>query len=182
VAGVYARVATERGVQHPPDGVRVTDVLGVSEDVGATDADLMVAHGANVIRDVSDRGIVLHGARTTSDDAVLRYVSVRRLLVFLEQAIVRGLQWTVFEPNGPVLWINVCRTIDDFLLNQWQTGALAGSKPEQAYFVRCDRSTMTQDDIDNGRFIALVGIATVRPAEFVILRFLGQTTRRPDDD
>jgi phage tail sheath protein FI len=142
----------------------------------------MVARGVNVIRDVPDRGIVLHGDRTTSEDAVLRYVSVRRLLVYLEQSIVRGLQWTVFEPNGPVLWINVSRTIEDFLLNQWQMGALAGAKPEQAYFVRCDRSTMTQDDIDNGRFIALVGLATTRPAEFVILRFMGQTVRRPEDD
>lgn len=182
IAGVYARVATERGVQHPPDGVRVTDVLGVSEDVGATDADLMIAHGVNVVRDVADRGIVLHGARTTSEDPVLRHVAARRLLVFIEQSIARGTRWAIFEPNGPVLWINVSRTIEDFLLNQWQMGALAGAKPEQAYFVRCDRSTMTQDDIDNGRFIALVGLATLRPAEFVILRFMGQTVRRPEDD
>jgi uncharacterized protein len=182
VAGVYARLAIERGIHHPPDGVRVTDVLGLAEHIDEDEAEAMAAQGVNLVRDVPDRGMVLRGARTTSEDAVLQHVAVRRLLIFVEQSIVRGLQWTIFEPNGPVLWINVRRAIEDFLLNLWHSGVLVGLKPEQACFVRCDRSTMTQDDIDNGRFIALVGLATIRPAEFVILRFMGQTVRRPEDD
>jgi uncharacterized protein len=102
-------------------------------------------------------------------------VNLRRYFVYLERSVDRGTQWAVFEPNGERLWANVRRTVEDFLFNEWQMGALLGDKPEMAYFVKCDRSTMTQNDLDNGRLVCLVGVAPLRPAEFVIFR-IGQWT------
>jgi hypothetical protein len=108
-------------------------------------------------------------------DPEWKYVSLRRYLTYLERSIDQGTQWVVFEPNGQPLWGKVRRRIEQFLLIEFRKGALAGRKPEQAFFVRCDRSTMTQNDLDNGRLIVLVGVALVRPAEFVIFR-IGQWT------
>jgi phage tail sheath protein FI len=182
VAGAYARLDLERGVHHTPSGVRLAGVLALTHEVSATEAESLVNHGINVLRDVPDRGIIVSGARTTSEDAEFRYVNVRRLLVFLEQSLVGGLQWAVFEPNEPVLWFNVARAIQDFLGTQWKSGALVGSAAAAAFFVRCDETTMTQDDLEAGRFVAIVGVAPLRPAEFVVLRITGQTARRDDDD
>ena len=95
---------------------------------------------------------------------------VRRLLIFLERSIDLGLQWVVFEPNSEPLWARVRRTVANFLTDVWRSGALEGSKVEEAFFVRCDRTTMTQTDIDNGRLICVIGVAPVKPAEFVIIR------------
>ena len=103
------------------------------------------------------------------------YVNVRRLFIFLEHSIDKSTQWAVFEPNGEALWRNIPRTVEDFLDVQWRNGALLGATPEEAYFVRCDRTTMTQNDLDNGRLICLIGVAPVKPAEFVIFR-IGQLT------
>jgi phage tail sheath protein FI len=105
----------------------------------------------------------------TSDDN-FRYVPVRRLLMFIEQSIDLGLQGVVFEPNAPPLWAQVERVISNFLTDVWRSGALEGTKPAEAFFVRCDRTTMTQTDIDNGRLIVLIGVAPVKPAEFVIIQ------------
>ena len=111
------------------------------------------------------------------------YVShwTQSYLAWLEREIDRGTKFAAFEPNGEQLWSNVRRTVEDFLQNEFQRGAYVGIKPEQAYWVRCDRTTMTQNDLDNGRLICLVGVAPLRPAEFVIFR-IGQWTasRRPD--
>ena len=104
-----------------------------------------------------------------------KYIRTRRYLAYLKRSIDRGTQWAVFEPNGETLWANVRRTVEDFLLSEWRKGSLVGVKPEQAFFVRCDRSTMTQNDLDNGRLICLIGVAPVKPAEFVIFR-IGQFT------
>jgi phage tail sheath protein FI len=100
---------------------------------------------------------------------------VRRYFNYLESSIDRGTQWAVFEPNGERLWANVRQTIADFLYNEWRNGALLGSTTEEAFFVRCDRSTMTQNDLDNGRLVCLIGVAVIKPAEFVIFR-IGQKT------
>lgn len=105
----------------------------------------------------------------------LQYVKLRRYIAHLEQALQQGTQWAVFEPNGEQLWANVRRTVENFLLNEWQAGRLLGQKSEEAYFVRCDRTTMTQNDLDNGRLICEVGVAPVKPAEFVIFRIAQQT-------
>jgi phage tail-like protein len=110
-----------------------------------------------------------------SPDRARRYVNLRRYLAYLEHSIAGGIQWAVFEPNSEPLWARVRRTIEDFLFNEWQNGKLLGDKPQAAYFVKCHRSTMTQNDLDNGRLVCLVGVATLRPAEFVIIR-IGQWT------
>jgi uncharacterized protein len=137
--------------------------------------DVLNPEGVNCLRFFPRRGNLVWGARTISDDPEWKYVSTRRYFAYLEHSIERGTQWAVFENNGDALWANVRRTIEDFLLNEWKMGALLGTDPKEAFFVRCDRSTMTQNDLDNGRLVCLVGVAVVRPAEFVIFR-IGQWT------
>src|SRR3954451_10815253 len=104
------------------------------------------------------------------DDPSWHYVTLRRLYAYIEHSIDHGLQWVVFEPNGEQLWARVRQQVEGFLTELWQNGRLVGTTPEDAFFVKVDRSTMTQDDIDNGRLVVLVGVATLRPAEFVIFR------------
>ena len=125
------------------------------------------------IRSFEGRGLRLWGARTISSDPEWKYVNVRRLLIYLEHSIDRGTQRAVFEPNDEPRWTNIRGVIDNFLTLEWRNGALAGSKPSEAFFVRCDRGTVTQADLDGGRLVALVGVAPVRPAEFVSFR-IGQ--------
>ncbi len=129
----------------------------------------------NVIRYFPGQGVRVWGARTMSSDPEWKYINVRRFCIYLEQSIDRGLQWAVFEPNTELLWVAVRQAVENFLTVHWRDGALLGSKPEHAFYVRCDRGTMTQDDIDNGRLILEIGIAPIRPAEFVVLRFTTQT-------
>ena len=131
--------------------------------------------GVNALRFFEGRANRVWGARTMSSDPEWRYVNVRRLFIFLEHSIDKSTQWAVFEPNNERLWANIRQTIEDFLLTVWRTGALMGTKPEEAFFVRCDRTTMTQNDLDNGRLICLIGVAPTYPAEFVIFR-IGQWT------
>jgi len=126
--------------------------------------------GVNCIRAFPGRGIRVWGARTTSTDPLWKCVNVRRLFLFIEESIDEGTQWVVFEPNNERLWARVRQTINQFLTGVWRDGALMGNNQDEAFFVRCDRTTMTQDDIDNGRLIVLIGIAPVKPAEFVIFR------------
>jgi hypothetical protein len=110
-----------------------------------------------------------------SSDPEWKYVNVRRLFIYLEHSIDKATQWAVFEPNNERLWANIRRTVEDFLLVVWKDGALMGEKPEKGFFVRADRTTMTQNDLDNGRLIVLIGVAPTYPAEFVIFR-IGQWT------
>ena len=126
----------------------------------------------NVVRDfrANDRGIVVYGARVVTSDPDWKYVNVRRLLIFIEASIDRGLQWAVFEPNDEPLWARLRRSVTNFLTTVWRNGGLQGSKPEEAFFVKCDMTTMTQTDIDEGRLIVVIGVAPVKPAEFVIIR------------
>ncbi len=107
-------------------------------------------------------------------------MNVRHYIAYLERSLNEGTKWAVFEPNDASLWARVSRTINGFLLSEWRSGALLGDRPEKAFFVRCDRSTMTQSDLDHGRLICVVGVAPVKPAEFVIMR-IGQWTadRKP---
>ena len=133
------------------------------------------ARGVNAIRAFPGRGIRVWGARTLSSDDLWKYVSVRRLSIFLERSIYEGTQWVTFEPNDERLWARVKDTIRLFLRGQWRSGALMGQTEDQAFFITCDRTTMTQDDILNGRLICEIGIAPVRPAEFVIFRLFQWT-------
>lgn len=170
ICGAYARTDRDRGVQVPPDGVLLEGVIEVSIDVSDTESETLAARGINVIRRIPDRGIRLSGARTRFDGPELQYVAIRRTLMFMEQSIAAGLQWAVFERNDPLLWASVRRAIEDFLFTQWKDGVLVGPAAEQAYFVRCDCSTMTQADLDAGQLVAVVGVAVVKPAEFVMVR------------
>ena len=170
VCGILARVDTARGVWRAPANETVTGAVDLQAAIDSHGQERLSAQGINSIRSFPSRGILLWGARTTSEDPLWKYVNVRRYFIYLEQSIYAGLQWVVFEPNGEPLWAAVRQTVTNFLLNNWRSGALMGTKPEEAFYVRCDRSTMTQNDIDNGRLIAEIGVAPVRPAEFVIIR------------
>ena len=173
VAGVYARVDRERGVFKAPANETLYGIESLAGDVTRADAETLDHDDINTLRTLAG-AIKVWGARTISGGE-WKYVSVRRLLIFIEASISKGTQWVVFEPNGEQLWTQLRRSVLQFLLNLWRAGGLTGSTPEQAFFVRCDRTTMTQDDIDQGRLICEVGVAPLRPAEFVIVR-IGQWT------
>jgi phage tail sheath protein FI len=175
VLGVYARTDTERGVFKAPANEIVRGALNVRFDINDNTQGVLNPRGVNVIRSFPARGIRVWGARTLSSDSLWKYVSVRRLFIFLEHSIYDGTQWVVFEPNDDRLWARVKDTVRLFLRSQWRGGALFGRTEEEAFFITCDRTTMTQDDILNGRLICEIGIAPVRPAEFVIFRIFQNT-------
>jgi phage tail sheath protein FI len=175
VCGIYARSDIQRGVFKAPANETVTGALGLQRDVRFGEQEVLNPLGINCIRALPNRGIRVWGARTLSSDPEWKYVNIRRYFIYLEASIDRGTQWAVFEPNGERLWANIRTTVTDFLYNEWLNGALLGATPADAFFVRCDRSTMSQNDLDNGRLICLVGVAALKPAEFVIFR-IGQKT------
>jgi Bacteriophage tail sheath protein len=175
VAGIYARNDINRAVYKAPANEVVNLALGFERTLNKAQQEVLNPKGINCFRFFEGRGNRLWGARTISSDPEWMYVNLRRYFAYLERSIDVGTQWAVFEPNGPALWANVRRTVSDFLFNEFMLGAYIGDKPETSYFVRCDRSTMTQNDIDNGRLVCLVGVAVVKPAEFVIFR-IGQWT------
>jgi hypothetical protein len=186
VAGIYARVDVERGVHKAPAnevvrGIITRDLAGGQKPLRYTlnkrEHDVLNPRGVNVIRDfrMDGRDIRVWGARTMSSDSMWKYVNVRRLFIFIEQSIDRGTQWAVFEPNSELTWIAIRTAITNFLRTIWRNGALMGVTEEEAFFVKCDRTTMTQDDFDNGRLICLIGVAPVKPAEFVIFRISQKT-------
>lgn len=175
VAGIYARNDVNRAVFKAPANEVVNLAIGFEQTLNKAQQEVLNPEGINCFRFFEGRGFRLWGARTISSDPEWKYVNLRRYFAYLERSIDKGTQWAVFEPNGYALWANVRRTIEDFLLNEFQMGALLGEKPEQAYFVKCDRSTMTQNDLDNGRLVCLIGVAALKPAEFVIFR-IGQWT------
>lgn len=178
IAGVYARTDTERGVWKAPANAELRATAGPECTLTRGDVELLNPRGVNCIC-TSPRGTaVVWGARTTSKQSGWKYVSVRRLFLSVEQSIEEGTQWVVFEPNSEALWARVKQSIVNFLLDLWKEGALMGTTAEEACFVKCDRTTMTQSDIDSGRLIVYVGVAPVRPAEFVILRFSQKTLQQ----
>lgn len=175
VAGIYARNDINRAVYKAPANEVVNLAIGFEQLLNKSQQDVLNPQGVNCFRYFVGRGFRLWGARTISSDPEWKYVNLRRYFAYLEHSIDKGTQWAVFEPNGDALWANIRRTIEDFLFNEWVSGALLGEKPEKAFFVRCDRSTMTQNDLDNGRLVCQIGVAPLRPAEFVIFR-IGQWT------
>jgi uncharacterized protein len=184
VTGIYARTDIERGVHKAPANEVVRGIIGLQRRLNKSEHDLLNPSpvNINVIRDFREqsRGIRVYGGRVITSDPDWKYVNVRRLVIFIESSINRGLQWVVFEPNAEPLWARVRRSISNFLTLVWRNGGLEGTKVEEAYFVKCDRTTMTQTDIDSGRLICVVGIAPVKPAEFVIVR-IGLWTAHADD-
>ncbi|WP_321415726.1 phage tail sheath subtilisin-like domain-containing protein [uncultured Desulfobacter sp.] len=175
MAGIYARNDIERGVHKSPANEVARLALGFEILLNKAQQEVLNPEGINCLRFFEGRGFRIWGARTASSDPEWKYLNVRRYFAFLERSIEKGTQWAVFENNGETLWTNIRQTIEDFLFNEWKEDHLAGADPKEAYFVRCDRTTMTQNDLDNGRMICLVGVAPLRPAEFVIFR-IGQKT------
>lgn len=175
LCGIYARNDVEQDVSKAPANEVVRGALRFESDINFAQNQLLNPLGVNCLRFFPGRGYRVWGARTASSDPEWKYVNVRRYFIYLEASIDRGTQWAVFENNGPRLWQNIRETIEDFLYNEWVSNRLLGDSPKQAYFVRCDRSTMTQNDLDNGRLICLIGVAVLKPAEFVIFR-IGQKT------
>ncbi len=174
-AGIYARSDIERGVHKAPANEVVRGMTKLKFNVTYDRQSVLNPEGINALRFFEGRSNRVWGARTMSSDPEWKYVNVRRLFIYLEHSIDKATQWAVFEPNNERLWASITQSVKDFLLVTWRTGALMGTKPEEAYFVRCDRTTMTQNDLDNGRLICLIGVAPTYPAEFVIFR-IGQWT------
>lgn len=176
VCGIYARSDVERGVHKAPANEKINGVFaleklnGKHRIVNKGSQEILNPLGINCIRQFPGRGIRVWGARTVTSNSLWKYINVRRLFLYLEESIEKGTQWVVFEPNDEKLWARVIQTISQFLTAVWKSGALMGSTPEEAFFIKCDRTTMTQSDIDNGKLICLIGVAPVKPAEFVIFR------------
>lgn len=175
LSGIWARNDREFGVHKSPANEVVRGALNFEFFINKSQQETLNPDGINCLRFFEGRGNRVWGARTASSDPEWKYLNVRRYFAFLERSIEKGTQWVVFQNNGDLLWAKVRRTIEDFLFNEWKENHLFGRKPEEAFFVKCDRTTMTQNDIDNGRLICLIGVAPLRPAEFVIFR-IGQKT------
>lgn len=170
VAGVYARTDEEYGVHKAPANQVVHGVDGLQRTVTNAEQAVLNPRGVNCIRDFRHRGIRVWGARTASSEPEWRYVNVRRLVLFLKESIQEGIEWARSKSNDEQLWERIVRAIRNFLSDVWKGGAFMGETPEEAFFVMCDRNTMTQSDIDNGRLVCEIGVAPMRPAEFVVFR------------
>ena len=174
VLGVYSRTDINRGVHKAPANETVF-CTGLKVNYTKAEQDILNPAGVNLIRALPGQGIRVWGARTASSNSNFKYVNVRRLFIFVEESIKMNTNWVVFEPNDVALWQRVQMTIVNFLDNMWRTGMLAGSSAGEAYFVEIGPSTMSKDDIANGRLICNIGIAPSRPAEFVIFRVTQHT-------
>lgn len=176
IMGIYARNDNTRGVHKAPANEVVRACVGLDCQFNKGEQDMLNPKGVNLIRAFPGMGIRVWGARTASSDGSWKYVNVRRLFIYIEETIKANTSWAVFEPNDEVLWVRVKRTIDVFLTGMWRAGSLAGSAPSEAFFVDIGRNTMSQDDIDNGRLVCVIGVAPVKPAEFVIFRISQKTS------
>jgi phage tail sheath protein FI len=178
IAGVYTSVDADRGVHKAPANVSLNSVVGVAqlithEDQADLNVDVVAGKSINAIRPFTGKGILVWGARTLAgNDNEWRYVSGRRFFNMVEESTKKATERFVFEPNDANTWVKVKTMIENFLVNQWRGGALAGSTPEQAFFVKVGLGqTMTPEDVLEGKMIVEIGMAAVRPAEFIILRF-----------
>ena len=170
VAGVWARTDETRGVHKAPANEILRGVIALETTITKAEHDLLNPIGINCVRSFPGRGIRVWGARTLSSDPAWRYVNVRRLFNYLEESIITATQWVVFEPNDDALWARIRRTISAFLVNEWRKGALFGLTPDEAFFVKCDRETNPAEAIDAGQVTCQIGVAPVKPAEFVIFQ------------
>lgn len=170
MAGVWARNDSERGVHKAPANEIVRGAVDLELQITRGEQDLLNPVGVNCIRAFPGRGIRVWGARTTASDPAWRYLNVRRYFNYLEESILIGTQWVVFEPNDEALWARIRRNISAFLVNEWRSGALFGQRPEDAFYVKCDAETNPAESVDVGRVVCEIGIAPVKPAEFVVFR------------
>jgi phage tail sheath protein FI len=170
VAGIWARNDDERGVHKAPANEVVRGALALESGLTRHEHDLLNPEGINCLRAFPGRGIRVWGARTLSSDPAWRYINVRRLFNYLEKSILQNTEWVVFEPNDRNLWAKIRRTIASFLVLEWRKGALFGSTPSEAFFVKCDDETNPAEAIDAGQVMCQIGVAPVKPAEFVIFQ------------
>ena len=170
MAGIWGRNDDTRGVHKAPANEVVRGAVSLEIQITKAEHDLLNPHGINCIRAFPGRGIRVWGARTLSSDPAWRYLNIRRLFNYLEESILGGTQWVVFEPNDHALWAKMRRTISAFLVNEWRKGALFGQTPDEAFFVKCDDETNPAEQIDAGMVVCEIGVAPVKPAEFVIFR------------
>lgn len=170
MAGIWARSDDTRGVHKAPANEVVRGAITLQTQITKAEHDLLNPVGINCIRSFPGRGVRVWGARTLSSDPEWRYLNVRRLFNYLEETILLGTQWVVFEPNDRMLWARIRRTISAFLVNEWRKGALFGTTPEEAFFVKCDDETNPAEGIDAGQVVCQIGIAPVKPAEFVVFQ------------
>ncbi|WP_017718399.1 phage tail sheath family protein [Kamptonema formosum] len=171
MAGIYARVDTQRGVHKAPANETVMGAVGLKYNISKAQQDGLNPKGINCIRSLNGN-IRVWGARTLGgdDNGEFKYINVRRLFNFLRESIDEGTQWAVFEPNSPELWAKIRRNVTAFLMMVWRSGALFGTAPEQAFFVKCDEETNPPEVRDAGQVVTVIGVAVVKPAEFVIFR------------
>jgi hypothetical protein len=170
IAGIWARNDDTRGVHKAPANEVIRGAIDLELQITKGEHDQLNPVGVNCIRAFPGRGIRVWGARTLSSDPAWRYLNVRRLFNYIEESILEGTQWVVFEPNDMALWERVKRTINSFLVRVWRDGALFGATPSQAFYVKCDAETNPSEVIDAGQLVVEIGIAPVKPAEFVIFR------------
>jgi phage tail sheath protein FI len=170
VAGIYARSDTERGVHKAPANEVIRGALEAAKQITKGEQDTLNPIGVNCIRSFTGRGLRVWGARTLSSDPAWRYVNVRRLFNYVEASIEHGTQWVVFEPNDPDLWARVKRDVEAFLTGAWRDGMLFGRTPQEAFFVKCDEELNPPDVRDRGQLFIDIGLAPVKPAEFVVFR------------
>jgi len=170
VAGVWGRNDDTRGVHKAPANEVIRGAVALETQITKNEHGLLNPVGINCIRAFPAGGIRIYGARTLSSDPAWRYLNVRRLFNYLEESILNGTQWVVFEPNDDALWARIRRTISAFLVNEWRRGALFGLTPDEAFYVKCDRETNPAEGIDAGQVVCEIGVAPVKPAEFVIFR------------
>ncbi|MGW1229595.1 phage tail sheath family protein [Streptomyces sp. NPDC001478] len=170
VAGVWARSDGERGVHKAPANEVIRGALDLELRLSRGEQDLLNPIGVNCVRAFPGRGIRIWGARTLSSDPAWRYLNVRRLFNYLEESILLGTQWVVFEPNDDRLWSSIRRNVTAFLSEEWRRGALFGRTAEEAFYVKCDRDNNPQESIDLGQVVCEIGVAPVKPAEFVVFR------------
>ena len=181
VAGIWARNDDTRGVHKAPANEVIRGAISLALNLTKAEHDQLNPNGINCIRAFPGRGIRIWGARTISSDPSWRYLNVRRLFNYIEESIFEGTQWVVFEPNDVRLWGRVKRTINSFLLRVWRDGALFGATPDQAFFVKCDEENNPPEVRDAGQLIVDIGIAPVKPAEFVVFR-IAQFSGSPDSE
>ncbi|WP_239309081.1 MULTISPECIES: phage tail sheath subtilisin-like domain-containing protein [unclassified Frankia] len=170
IAGLWSRSDTERGVHKAPANEVVRGAVELQNNVTKGEQDLLNPAGVNCLRTFPGRGLRVWGARTLSSDPAWRYINVRRLFNYLEESILLGTQWVVFEPNDERLWGTIRRNIAAFLMEEWRHGALFGSSPDEAFYVKCDRETNPPEAVDRGQVVCEIGLCPVKPAEFVIFR------------
>ncbi len=182
MAGIWARTDATRGVHKAPANEAVRGALDLSYHLMRAEQEQLNSHGVNCVRFFSNEGVRVWGARTVADSASeFRYLNVRRLFNMIKESIALSTRWIVFEPNDETLWKSIRRDVNAFLLRLWRDGALMGRTPQEAFFVKCDRETNPPEVIDAGQVVTLIGVAPVKPAEFIVFR-LSQMDQRSDTE